>query len=145
MFVGFVKFFIFLFYNDDCWIRFLWNMDDCKICLVIIYGWLVGLDFFYFIKMIFGLGVNEVFYVVGFHYLKSMETHSNDVIIRNVCKRYFLCWWFIFWLAYRLRCRLLRITYLFLYLAFHNLAKKCVIALCRSLTASGNEWLDTFL
>ena len=52
----------------------------------------VGFDnFFYFIKMIFGLGVNEVFYVVGFHYLKSMETHSNDVIIRNVCKRYFLC------------------------------------------------------
>ena len=39
----------------------------------------------------------------------------------------------------------MRITYLFLYLAFHNLAKKCVIAICRSLMASGNEWLDTFL
>ena len=95
--------------------------------------------------MIVGLGVNEVVYVVGFHYLKSMETHSDDVIVRNVCKRYFLCGWFIFWLDYRLRYRLLKIRYLFLYLAFHNLAKKCVISLCRSLRASGNGWLDTFL
>ena len=46
---------------------------------------------FFLINMIVGLGVNEVVYVVRFHYLKSMETHSDDVIIGNVCKRYFLC------------------------------------------------------
>ena len=28
---------------------------------------------------------------------------------------------------------------------FYKLAKECVIVLCRSLMASGNEWLDTFL
>ena len=57
--------FIFLFYNDDCWVRCLWNMDDCRVCLVIIYGWLVGLHF-YFIRMIVGLGIYEVVEVVGF-------------------------------------------------------------------------------
>ena len=67
-------FFSFIFCKDDCSVLFyLLTMVVCRVCLLLIYGCLLGLlilfiyFFFYnFITMIVGLGFYEIWTIVRF-------------------------------------------------------------------------------